>query len=180
MYLLHCKKIDIYANISLFLSYSEVTVATRYGPYQTQMITAVNKSSPYPDQMITAVTRSRPYPDQMITAVTRSSSYPDQMITAVNRSSPYPDQMITAVTRSSPYPDQMVNQYLQTTSKVLNVSGDQETYGAFPLHGTARYGSLLGGFPLGTVPGTWYFFSTTSAEVPSEPYRYQNVTCKLY
>ncbi len=26
--------------------------------------------------------------------------------------------------------------------------------GAFPLHGTARYGSLLGGFPLGTVPGT--------------------------
>ncbi len=52
--------------------------------------------------------------------------------------------------------------------------------GAFPLHGTARYvryGSLLGGFPLGTVPGT--FFSTTSAEVPSDPYRYQNVTCKL-
>ncbi len=51
--------------------------------------------------------------------------------------------------------------------------------GAFPLHGTARYGSLLGGFPLGTVPGTWYFFSTTSVEVPCEPYRYQNVTCKL-
>jgi len=46
-------------------------------------------------------------------------------------------------------------------------------------HGTVRYGSLLGAFPLGTVPGTWYFFSTTSAEVPSEPYRYQNVTCKL-
>ncbi len=38
----------------------------------------------------------------------------------------------------------------------------------FPLHGTARY-SLLGGFPLGTVPGT--FFSTNSAEVPGEPYR---------
>ncbi len=53
------------------------------------------------------------------------------------------------------------------------------TIGAFPLHGTARYGSLLRGFPLGTVPGTWYFFSTTSAEVPSDPYRYQNVTCKL-
>ncbi len=34
-------------------------------------------------------------------------------------------------------------------------------------HGTVRYGSLLGGFPLGTVPGTWYFFSTTSVEVPS-------------
>ncbi len=46
-------------------------------------------------------------------------------------------------------------------------------------HSTVRYGSLLGGFPLGTVPGTWYFFSTTSAEVPSNPYRYQNVTCKL-
>ncbi len=27
--------------------------------------------------------------------------------------------------------------------------------GAFPLHGTVRYGSLLGDFPLGTVPGTW-------------------------
>ncbi len=46
-------------------------------------------------------------------------------------------------------------------------------------YGTVRYGSLLGGFPLGTVPGTWYFFSTTSVEVPCEPYRYQNVTCKL-
>ncbi len=34
-------------------------------------------------------------------------------------------------------------------------------------YGTVRYGSLLGGFPLGTVPGTWYFFSTTSVEVPS-------------
>ncbi len=45
---------------------------------------------------------------------------------------------------------------------------------------TVQYGSLLGGFPLGTVPGTWYFFSTTSAEVPSDRYRYQNVTCKLY
>ncbi len=50
------------------------------------------------------------------------------------------------------------------------------SYGAFLLHGTAWYGSLLRGFPLGTVPGTWYFFSTTSAEVPSDPYRYQNVT----
>ncbi len=36
--------------------------------------------------------------------------------------------------------------------------------------GTARYGTVrftFGGFPLGTVPGTWYFFSTTSVEVPS-------------
>ncbi len=47
-------------------------------------------------------------------------------------------------------------------------------------HCMVRHGSLLGGFPLGTVPGTWYFFSTTSAEVPSDPYRYQNVTGKLY
>ncbi len=50
MYLLHRKKIDIYANISLVLSYSEVTVATRSGPYPAQMVTAVTRSSPYPDQ----------------------------------------------------------------------------------------------------------------------------------
>ncbi len=66
MYLLHRKKIDIYANISLFLSYSKVTVATRSGPYPAQMITVVARSSPYPDQMITAVKRSSPYPDQMV------------------------------------------------------------------------------------------------------------------
>ncbi len=30
-----------------------------------------------------------------------------------------------------------------------------DIYGAFTLHGTARFGSLLGGFPLGTVPGTF-------------------------
>ncbi len=52
MYSLHCKKIDIYANISLFLSYSEVTVATRSGPYPAQMNTSVPRSSPYPDQMV--------------------------------------------------------------------------------------------------------------------------------
>ncbi len=52
MYLLHRKKIDIYANISLFLSYSEVTVTTQYGPYPAQMVTAVTRSSPYPDQMM--------------------------------------------------------------------------------------------------------------------------------
>ncbi len=49
---LHCKKIDIYANISQFLSYSEVILATRYGPYPAQMVTAVTRSSPYPDQMM--------------------------------------------------------------------------------------------------------------------------------
>ncbi len=37
MYLSHHKKIDIYANISLFLSYSEVTVATRSSPYPAQI-----------------------------------------------------------------------------------------------------------------------------------------------
>ncbi len=52
MYLLHRKKNGIYANISLILSYSEITVATR--------------SSLYPDQTVTAVTRSSPYPDQMV------------------------------------------------------------------------------------------------------------------
>ncbi len=52
MYLLHRKKIDIYANISLFLSYSEVTLATRSNPYPDQMITAVTRSSPSPDQMV--------------------------------------------------------------------------------------------------------------------------------
>ncbi len=52
MYLLHREKIDIYANISLFLSYSEVTVATQSGPYPAQMVTAVTRSSPYPDQMM--------------------------------------------------------------------------------------------------------------------------------
>ncbi len=52
MYLLHRKKIDIYANSSLLLSYSEITVVTRSSPYPAQMITAVNRSSPYPDQMV--------------------------------------------------------------------------------------------------------------------------------
>ncbi len=37
MYLLHRKKNGIYANISLFLSYSEVTVATQSSPYPDQM-----------------------------------------------------------------------------------------------------------------------------------------------
>ncbi len=38
MYLLHRKRIDIYANISLFLSYSEVTAVTRSSPYPDQMV----------------------------------------------------------------------------------------------------------------------------------------------
>ncbi len=69
---------------------------------------------------------------------------------------------------SNGFPDKPLRNPLRTHSN-----------GAFPLHGTAWYSSLLGGFPLGAVPGTWYFFSTTSAGVPSDPYRYQNVMCKL-
>ncbi len=38
MYLLHRKKNGIYANISLFLSYSEITVATRSSLYPDQMV----------------------------------------------------------------------------------------------------------------------------------------------
>ncbi len=52
MYLLHRKKNDIYTNISLLLSYSEVTITTHSGPYPAQMITAVTRSSPYQDQMV--------------------------------------------------------------------------------------------------------------------------------
>ncbi len=33
-------------------------------------------------------------------------------------------------------------------------------------HVTVQYGSLLGGFPLGTVPGTWYFFSGRGMKKP--------------
>ncbi len=47
-------------------------------------------------------------------------------------------------------------------------------------YATVQFGTVYFWGVLGTVPGTWYFFSTTSAEVPSDPYRYQNVTCKLY
>ncbi len=43
-------------------------------------------------------------------------------------------------------------------------------------YGTVRF--TFGGFSTGYC--TWYFFSTTSAEVLHDPYRYQNVTCKLY
>ncbi len=52
MYLLHRKEIDIYAYISLFLSYSEVTEATQSSPYPAQMITTVTRSSPFPDKMV--------------------------------------------------------------------------------------------------------------------------------
>ncbi len=42
-------------------------------------------------------------------------------------------------------------------------------------HGTVHFWGVFHW----VVPGTSYFFSTTSAGVPSDPYRYQNVTCKL-
>ncbi len=38
MYLLHLKKNGIYANISLFFSYTKITVATRSSPYPDQMV----------------------------------------------------------------------------------------------------------------------------------------------
>ncbi len=46
---------------------------------------------------------------------------------------------------------------------------------------TAWYGTVrftFGGFSTGFC--TWYFFNTTSAGVPSDPYHYQNMTRKLY
>ncbi len=43
--------------------------------------------------------------------------------------------------------------YLEGRGYFVSI-GEHKSNGAFPLHGTARYGSLLGGFPLGTVPGT--------------------------
>ncbi len=73
-------------------------------------------------------------------------------------------------------PGQIIVPFLEELDGLLS------SFGAFPLHGTARYGSVrftFGGFSTGYC--TWYLilFSTTSTEVPSDPYRYQNVTCKL-
>ncbi len=69
---------------------------------------------------------------------------------------------------------------LNTLQKTFSETSSQY-YGTFPVHGTARYGSVwftFGGFSTGY--STCYFFSTTSAGVPSDPYHYQNVTCKRY
>ncbi len=46
---------------------------------------------------------------------------------------------------------------------------------------TACYGTVrfTFGVPLGTVPGTWYFFQYHLDWGTIEPYRYQNMTCKL-
>ncbi len=46
-------------------------------------------------------------------------------------------------------------QHTSQHSAVACLPSCPQANGAFPLHGTARYGSLLGGFPLGTVPGTF-------------------------
>ncbi len=50
--------------------------------------------------------------------------------------------------------------------KLAILNRPKASNGAFPLHGKARYGSLLGGFPLGTVPGTFL--------VPTQP-RFQAI-----
>ncbi len=94
---------------------------------------------------------------------------------APRKISPHGVKMITRTVSKNPRTTRgdLVNDLQRAGTKVTN--------GAFPLHGTARYGSVrftFGGFSTGYC--TWYFFSTTSAEVPSEPYRYQNVMCKLY
>ncbi len=44
-------------------------------------------------------------------------------------------------------------------------------------HGTVQYGSLLGGFPLRTVPGTWYFLSGRGMK---KPYVTLYIFCTLY
>ncbi|KAL0159189.1 hypothetical protein M9458_042914, partial [Cirrhinus mrigala] len=51
MYSVRRQKNGIYANISLFLSYSEVTLTTRSSPQPDQMVTAVHwiQSVPSPD-----------------------------------------------------------------------------------------------------------------------------------
>ncbi|KAL0147720.1 hypothetical protein M9458_055051, partial [Cirrhinus mrigala] len=48
MYSVHRQKNGIYANISLFLSYSEVTLTTRSSPYPAQMVTAVPRTQSEP------------------------------------------------------------------------------------------------------------------------------------
>ncbi len=47
-------------------------------------------------------------------------------------------------------------------------------FGAFPLHGTVRFSTV---HFLGVFHWEQFFFCTTSAEVPSDPYRYQNMSC---
>ncbi len=50
MYLFHCKKNGIYANISLFLSYSEATVASQ--------IQSISRSNGHCSHLIQSVSRS--------------------------------------------------------------------------------------------------------------------------
>ncbi len=58
--------------------------------------------------------------------------------------------------------------------RVLNLLVPSNAHMAL-FHWTVRF--TFGGFSTGY--STWYFFSTTSGRVPSDPYHYQNVTCKL-
>ncbi len=65
---------------------------------------------------------------------------------------------------------------------ICSLCSSSMSYGAFPLHVTVRFGTVhFWGFfhwvVQYLVPGT--FFSTTSVEVQSEPYHYQNVKWKL-
>ncbi len=67
------------------------------------------------------------------------------------------------------------------TRKAFHFYTSSVIYGSLWRFSTAWYGTVrftFGGFSTGY--STWYFSSTTSAGVPSDPYRYQNVTCKLY
>ncbi len=56
MYLLHRKKIDIYAYISLFISYSEVTVSP--DDHCSHQIQSVSRSDEHCSQQIQSVSRS--------------------------------------------------------------------------------------------------------------------------
>ncbi len=135
MYLLHHKKNDIYANISLLLSYSEAGLdwdkksalaffwsrrptSTSNYIYIYICIYIFKKNMYRPDSASDHRENAR---------YARLPVQPCSEVTVATQSGPYPAQMITAVNRSSPYPDQMVDHHLETTSTALNVSGDQGT-----------------------------------------------------
>ncbi len=51
--------------------------------------------------------------------------------------------------------DDPFNTHLCLVIRTTNVVLPLELFHFMVRHGTVRYGSLLGGFPLGTLPGTW-------------------------
>ncbi|KAL0161758.1 hypothetical protein M9458_045483, partial [Cirrhinus mrigala] len=65
MYSVHRQKNGIYANISLFLSYSEVTLTTRSSPDPDQMVTAVLWIQSHLETTSTALNVSRDHIDHM-------------------------------------------------------------------------------------------------------------------